>query len=82
MSDHTNDAEDDAFLLDLVYKKGLSAAQWREIGTRLNVKSGKLNEIQCDHQGSSMNCLLKTISMWRNQYVDAETLETFKSALR
>ena len=78
MSDHT----DNDILLDLVYKEGRSAAQWREIGTRLKVNPSKLDEIEWAHHRSPTECLVKTINAWRNQYSDPETLETFKSALR
>ena len=69
-------------LLDLVYRKGLSAAQWREIGTRLKVESGKLDEIEWDHSRSSTECLLKMLNVWRKQYGDKATMKKYTRALR
>ena len=69
-------------LFDLVYKKGLSAAQWKEIGTRLKVEPSKLDEIEWDHSRSSTECLLKMLNVWRNQYGEKATTKKYTRALR
>ena len=68
MSDEEDTDSDGALsnatLIELVYKQGLNAAQWREIGTRLKVKSGTLDEIEWAHQRSPRECLLKMFDAW------------------
>ena len=58
MSDEEDTDSDGALsnatLIELVYKQGLNAAQWREIGTRLKVKSSTLDEIEWAHHIYSM----------------------------
>ena len=48
----SNGTLSNATLIELVYKQGLNAAQWREIGTQLKVKSSTLDEIEWAHHRS------------------------------
>ena len=84
MSDKEDTGSDGALsnasLFELVYKQGLNAAQWREIGTRLKVKSGTLDEIEWAHHRSPKECLLKMLDAWWRQ--SGATLEEFKRALK
>ena len=86
MSDEEDTDSDGALsnatLIELVYKQGLNAAQWREIGTRLKVKSSTLDEIEWAHHRSPKECLLKVLDAWLKWYGDAATLEKFKRALK
>ena len=79
MSAHSTPSIDS--LLDLVYKEGLSAEKWREIGTRLELKPSTLDEIEWAHPRSPTECLLKMLNEWL-RYDEKATLEKYKNALR
>lgn len=68
-------------LLDLVYSKGLSAAQWREIGTRLELSPGMLDEIEWAHHRSPRECLQKMLNAWL-RYEKTATLVKYNRALK
>lgn len=70
-----------ASLLDLVYKEGLSPAQWREIGIRLELPPSELDVIEKDNRGRSKDCLHEMLGLWL-KYDKTATLEKYKSALR
>lgn len=70
-----------ARLRKLVYKKGFNAAQWREIGTQLELPSSELEEIEWAHQRSPKECLLKMLALWL-RYDENGTMENFKKALK
>ena len=78
----SNGTLSNATLIELVYKQGLNAAQWREIGTQLKVKSSTLDEIEWAHHRSPKECLLEVLDAWKRQYGDAATLERFERALK
>ena len=74
-------------LQDLFDKRKLSADQWKELGTRLGLEPGILNEIQSDNAGkpnSSRMCLLEMLDAWLKIESAGEdaTLNKFKKALR
>ena len=70
-----------ASLLDLVYKEGLSAAQWREIGIRLELPPSELDVIEKDNRGRSKDCLHEMLMAWL-RYDKTATLFKYKNALR
>ena len=70
-----------ASLRKVLYRKGFSAAQWREIGTQLDLPSSELDEIEWAHPRSPRECLLKMLALWL-RYDETGTMGKFKKALR
>ena len=70
----------DSFL-DLFYKEGFIATQWREIGTRLELTPCTLDEIEWAHRRSATECLLKMLSEWL-RCDETASLEKYENALR
>ena len=70
-----------SFLLHLLYKEGLNATQWEEIGIRLKLPPGTLDEIEKDNRGRSRDCLQEMLVTWL-RYDKTATLEKYKRALR
>ena len=66
-------------LRKVVSKKGLSAAQWMEIGNRLELEYSTLKVIECTYPLSPENCLLEVLYRWIIKH--ERTLEEFKDAI-
>ena len=69
-------------LRKLLSEEGLSAAQWMEIGTQLELKHSTLKEIEYSYPRSPENCLLEVLHCWLRNQKTTPTLEEFKIALR
>ena len=69
-------------LLKLVSNKGLSAAQWMEIGIKLQLEHSTLEEIEWSYPRSPERCLIEVLHRWLNYHVAEVTMKEFQSALR
>ena len=75
-----SDAVSVSSLRKVLSKKGLSAAQWMEIGTQLELEYSTLKEIECTYPRSPEKCLLEVLYRWIIKH--KRTLEEFKDAIR
>ena len=67
-------------LRKVVSEKGLSAAQWMEIGTHLELDHNTLKAIEYSYPRSPERCLLEVLHRWTTKH--EKTLDEFKSVIR